>query len=318
METATAKQQVDEQLGHETVVVSDLVKQYGSVRAVDGLSFTVRRGEVFALLGPNGAGKTTTVEILEGYRKPDSGTVRVLGYDPIAQGHEMKEHIGLMLQQTSLYQEIRVREVVDLFASYYIHPRDPRQLLELVGLQNHPAAHFDDLSGGQKQRLSLALALAGTPEVVFLDEPTASMDPQMRLQTWELIRGLREEGVTVLLTTHYMEEAQRLADQVVIIDRGRLVAHGAPEELTNVSASEVVTFTGPEHLLGELQNLPGVSNIREDRPGVYAITTSDALDCVAALAAWRKSNGVEIEGLRVAGATLEDVFLQLTGEEVRD
>ncbi len=212
------------------IVVQNLVISYGSLRAVDDLSFSVQRREIFALLGPNGAGKTSTVEILEGYRRPDSGTVRVLDYDPISQGHEMKEHIGLMLQQTPLYEKIKVREAIDLFTSYYDHPKPAAELIELAGLQKHRDAAFDSLSGSQKQRLSLALAMAGNPRVAFLDEPTASLAPQSRLQTWELIQGLRQSGVTVLLTTHYMEEAQHLADHVAIIDHGKLVALGTPEE----------------------------------------------------------------------------------------
>jgi ABC-2 type transport system ATP-binding protein len=305
--------------GVDAVVVRDLVKTYGSLRAVDGLSFTVQRGQIFALLGPNGAGKTTTVEILEGYRRADSGEVRVLGYHPIAQGHQMKEQMGLMLQQTALYQQIRVKEALTLFCSYYPHPREPRALAELVGLGDKLSASFEDLSGGQKQRLSLALALAGNPRLVFLDEPTAAMDPQMRLQTWDIITDLRNQGVTLLMTTHYMEEAQRLADRVAIVDHGKLVALGTPEQLTSVSATEIVTFSGPEGIPpDELRRLPAVKGATENRPGAYTITTDDALNLVAALAAWRDRAQMEISGLRVTGATLEDVFLQMTGDEVRD
>lgn len=305
--------------GADAVIVRDLTKTYGQLRAVDELSFSVKHGEIFALLGPNGAGKTTTVEILEGYRRADSGEVQVLGYDPIKQGRELKERMGLMLQQTALYQQIKVMEALTLFCSYYRDARDPKALATLVGLEDHGSASFEDLSGGQKQRLSLALALAGNPELVFLDEPTAAMDPQMRLQTWDIITGLRQQGVSLLMTTHNMEEAQRLADHVGIIDHGKLVAFGTPEQLTSVSATEIISFSGPEHVpLDELRRLPGVKGVSEDRPGVYVISTGNALDLVAALAAWRDRAGVEIRGLRVAGATLEDVFLQMTGEEVRD
>lgn len=305
--------------GVDAVVVRDLVKTYGSLRGVDGLSFTVQHGQIFALLGPNGAGKTTTVEILEGYRRADSGEVRVLGFDPVKQGHELKERMGLMLQQTALYQQIKVKEALALFCSYYPHPREPRALADLVGLGDKLSASFEDLSGGQKQRLSLALALAGNPQLVFLDEPTAAMDPQMRLQTWDIITGLRNQGVTLLMTTHYMEEAQRLADRVAIVDHGKLVAFGTPEQLTNASATEIVTFSGPEHLPpDELRRLPGVKRVSENRAGAYTVSTDDALNFVAALAAWRDRTGMQLGGLRVAGATLEDVFLQMTGEEVRD
>jgi ABC-2 type transport system ATP-binding protein len=299
------------------IEVKNLVKTYGSVRAVDGLTFSVGRGEIFALLGPNGAGKTTTVEILEGYRKADSGEARVLGLDPVRQGMQMKQRIGLMLQQTALYQRIKVREATELFCGYYERPRVPGDLIQLVGLEEQVDTYFQDLSGGQKQRLSLALALAGNPEVAFLDEPTGSMDPRARLQTWDVITHLKTQGVTVLLTTHYMEEAQRLADRVAIIDHGRLVALGTPQELT-ISGTEVITFRGPERLrLPELESLQNVTAAREDHPGAYSLATTDAIESVAALAQWRRQTGVEISELRVSGASLEDVFLDLTDDEVR-
>ena len=301
------------------IAARDLVKRYGSLRAVDGLSFAVERGEVFALLGPNGAGKTTTVEMLEGYRKPDGGEVRVLGMDPLRGGKAVRERIGLMLQATALYDKITVWEALRLFTSYYDRRRDPRELLALVGLEERRDARFEDLSGGQKQRLSLGLAVAGNPELVFLDEPTAGMDPQARLQTWEIVEGLRRDGVTVVLTTHYMEEAQHLADHVAIVDHGRLVAFGTPAELTGLSGSEVVTFTARDRLsASDLRDLPGVADVREPRPGVWNITTGDAIGTVAGLAGLREARGLTIEHLTVTGASLEDVFLQLTGNEVRD
>ncbi|MGH2447703.1 MAG: ABC transporter ATP-binding protein [Chloroflexota bacterium] len=301
----------------DTIRVSNLVKTYGSLRAVDDLSFSVRSGEIFALLGPNGAGKTTTVEILEGYRDATSGEVRVLGFNPRTQGTAMKEHIGLMLQQTAMYELVKVGEVVRLFASYYQHPRSFDEMIELVGLQSHRNSFYKNLSGGQKQRLSLALALVGNPEVVFLDEPTGSMDPQMRLQTWDIIKDMRNSGVTVLLTTHYMEEAQRLADTVAIMDHGKLLVMGTPEQLTAGSGSEVVTFNAPPRLT-DLAELPDASSIQEERAGVYSVTTSDALSFSAALARYRDDHDIPIENLRVAGASLEDIFLRLTGEEVRE
>ncbi|HEX8917120.1 MAG TPA: ABC transporter ATP-binding protein, partial [Chloroflexota bacterium] len=198
-------------------------------------------------------------------------------------------------------------------------PRDPRELLDLIGLEERKDARFEDLSGGQKQRLSLGLALAGNPDVAFLDEPTAAMDPQARLQTWEIVQGLRRDGVTVVLTTHNMEEAQRLADHVAIVDHGRLIAFGTPAELTGLEGSEVVTFTAREGLDKEtLEGLPGVAQVREPRPGAWSLTTSDAIGMVAALAQVREDRGLVIEHLTITGASLEDVFLQLTGNEVRD
>jgi len=302
----------------DAIVVDNLMKKYGSLKAVDGLSFSVRRTEIFALLGPNGAGKTTTVETLEGYRKPDSGSVRVLGLDPIGQGHALKQQIGLMLQQSAIYDQIRVGEAVNMFSWYYDSPRKPAELIEMVGLSTHVNASFGTLSGGQKQRLSLALALVGNPRLVFLDEPTASMDPQARLQTWELIRSLRKDGVTVMMTTHYMEEAQRLADRVAIVDKGKLVALGAPDQLIGASASAVVAFTTATVSLQAVQRVVGDEPASEERPGSYSITTSDPLAVAGKLEQWRMETGVAIGDFRVTSATLEDVFLKLTGKEVRD
>jgi ABC-2 type transport system ATP-binding protein len=301
------------------ITLRDLRKSYGPLQAVDGLSLAVERGEILALLGPNGAGKTTTVEILEGYRRPDSGEVRVLGQDPLKAGRDLKEQVGIMLQQTSLYEMIRVREALDVFCGYYRNPRAASDLIKLIGLESQAETYFVNLSGGQKQRLSLALAIAGNPRVAFLDEPTASMDPQMRLQTWEIIDDLRAGGVTIVLTTHYMEEAQRLANHVAIIDHGGLIAFGTPEDLMRSAASEVVRFTAPPQLdLTPLRSISGMAQIVEERAGAYVFTTSDALDAVAKLATWARERDVPVKDLRVTGASLEDVFLQLTGTPVRE
>src|SRR5207248_10072984 len=244
----------------EAVSIKGLSKTYGTIRAVQDLSLDIRKGEIFALLGPNGAGKTTTIEILEGYRQRDSGSVRVLGLDPQnrAELARLKERMGVMLQQSSIYQIIRVGEALRLFASYYDNPADTNELLRLVGLQDHARSSFKDLSGGQKQRMGLALALVGNPDIVFLDEPTASMDPQARIQTWEIITRLKERGVTVLLTTHYMEEAQRLADRVAIIDHGVLVALDTPDALTQHLGGDEISFRATPRLpVAELGALDG-------------------------------------------------------------
>ena len=236
------------------VYISGLNKSYGQIKAVQNLSLEIRAGEIFALLGPNGAGKTTIIEILEGYRTRDSGSVRVVGLDPEKRAElaQLKERMGVMLQQSSIYEKIRVGEAINLFASYYESPTDTIELLRLVGLQEHARSFFKDLSGGQKQRMGLALALVGSPDIVFLDEPTASMDPQARLQTWDIITRLKERGVTVMLTTHYMEEAQRLADRVAIIDHGILVALDTPDALA-------------QHLGGNKLQFPGDTGHRADR-----------------------------------------------------
>jgi ABC-2 type transport system ATP-binding protein len=299
------------------VAVEDLVKSYGGRRAVDGVTFAVARGETFALLGPNGAGKTTTMEILEGYRAADAGSVRVLGLDPQRDGARLRPRLGVMLQEAGLYRTITPREALRLFASYYAAPADPDALLALVGLADAAGTRYRRLSGGQKQRLALALALVGRPELLFLDEPTAGMDPQARVSTWELIRQLKAAGVTVLLTTHYLEEAERLADRVAIIDQGRLVALGSPTALTRGDATRVQFRAVPGLDLTALAALPGALEAAEPQPGVYALETASAADLLVELTTWLRERGVLPTELRVGEASLEDVFLRLTGREPR-
>ncbi|HEY1350692.1 MAG TPA: ABC transporter ATP-binding protein [Ktedonobacteraceae bacterium] len=301
------------------IVVEAFHKSYGSQRVVDNLSFTVHSGEIFALLGPNGAGKTTTIETLEGYRRPDGGCVRVLGLDPVRQGRELKPCIGVMLQQDGLYPGLSAREVLDLFAAYYQRPRAVGELLERVGLTAVARTRARRLSGGQKRRLALAVALVGRPRLVFLDEPTTGMDPQARLATWELIRELHHEGVTVLLTTQLMDEAERLADRVAIIDHGRLVALDTPAGLTGVQDAGVVHFVAPPGLdCTRLAQLPSARLAREVRPGSYLLETEAAPALLAELTAWLCEQGVTLSELRVGHGSLEDLFLRLTGAEVRD
>src|SRR5579885_970022 len=245
-DTQTTTAAAGVQAGEEAAIVVDtLSKSYGQNRVVNELTFRVRQGEVFALLGPNGAGKTTTIETLEGYRAPDSGAVRVLGLDPIRQGRELKPRIGVMLQQDGLYPGLSAREVLNLFAGYYEKPRAVDELLARVGLVEAARTRYRRLSGGQKRRLALAVALVGNPQLVFLDEPTTGMDPQARLATWDIVRELKRSGVTVLLTTHLMDEAERSADRVAIIDHGRLIALDTPAGLTGVQDANVVRFVAP-------------------------------------------------------------------------
>src|SRR5438309_11245897 len=227
------------------IEVRDLVKQYNGRCVVDGLTFSVKPGEGFAILGPNGASKTTTVEILEGYRTPDAGEVRVLGLDPVRQGTELKPRIGLMLQQGGLFPQITAREALRLFAAFYPDAEDPDALLDQLQIREVAGTRFRQLSGGQKQRLSLGLALVGRPRLVFLDEPTSGMDPQARQATWNVIRTLRDRGVTVLLTTHFMDEAEQLASRVAIVDHGRLVALDSPAALRRGVAAEIRFSTQP-------------------------------------------------------------------------
>ncbi len=305
--------------GGEAIVVENFTKSYGSNRVVDHVTFTVHQGEVFALLGPNGAGKTTTIETLEGYRTPDQGNLHVLGLNPIRDSQALKSQIGVMLQQDGLYPGLTAREVLHLFASYYKQPQHIDNLLERVGLSSAARTRCRRLSGGQKRRLALAVALVGNPALVFLDEPTAGMDPQARLATWEIIRALKSAGVTVLLTTHLMDEAERLADRVAIIDHGRLIALDTPAGLTGVQNATVVRFVAPAGLdCTQLAALPAAHKAEEIRPGSYLIETDAAPVLVAALAAWLRDQQITLTELRVGHGSLEDLFLRLTGAEIRE
>jgi ABC-2 type transport system ATP-binding protein len=297
------------------IEVAELEKRYGDVRAVDGLSLSVGSGEVFGLLGPNGAGKTTTVEILEGYRRPDHGQVRVLGLDPIRDGRALRPRIGVMLQEGGLYPGVRPLEVLRLFAAYYDHPADPEELLERVGLTDAQGTLVRRLSGGQQQRLSLALALIGRPSLVFLDEPTAGMDPHARATTWELIRSLRDGGVTVVLTTHAMDEAEQLCDRVGIIDGGRLVTCGSPADLTLNAAGGEMRFSAPPGLdRTSLATALGVDAhlLVEERLGEYVLAAEATPTVIAELAIWLRDRDLRLAELRAGRRTLEEVFLLLT------
>src|SRR6266699_1822392 len=295
----------------EAIVVENFTKSYGLNRVVDELQFTIQRGEIFALLGPNGAGKTTTIETLEGYRKPDQGSVRVLGLDPIRESKALKPQIGVMLQQDGLYPGLTAREVLHLFAGYYRQPQNIDNLLERVGLNASAKTRCRRLSGGQKRRLALAVALVGNPALVFLDEPTSGMDPQARLATWEIIRDLKRNGATVLLTTHLMDEAERLADRVAIIDHGRLIALDTPGGLTGTQNANMVSFVATAGLdCAKLAALPSASKAEEIRPGSYVIETTAAPSLIAELTAWLRDEGITLTELRVGHGSLEDLFLR--------
>jgi ABC-2 type transport system ATP-binding protein len=302
------------------VEVCDLVKAYGARRAVDGLSLRVAAGTVLALLGPNGAGKTTTIEICEGFRRPDTGTVRVLGLDPVTDAAALRPRVGVMLQDgVGGYTGARAIELLRLFASYAAHPHDPVDLLATVGLAEVAQTPVKRLSGGQQQRLSLALALVGRPELVFLDEPTAGMDPHARRGTWDLIRRLRADGVGVVLTTHFLDEAEQLADTVVVIDAGQVVAAGSPAELTRTGAEGQIRFraTPGLPLTSLIAALPDGSAALEPEPGRYLVSGEVSPQLLATLTAWCAGQGVLADDLTVQRRSLEDVFLELTGRELR-
>jgi ABC-2 type transport system ATP-binding protein len=305
----------------EALTVSGLTKVYGGRAVVRDLSFSVRLGEIFALLGPNGAGKTTTVEILEGYRSPDAGRAAVLGLDPLRQGAVLKPLIGVVLQQDGVYPTLKAGEVLALFARYFSDPESPEELLRLVGLTESANTRCRQLSGGQKRRLALALALVGKPRVLFLDEPTTGMDPQARRATWDILLDLKRRGVTMLLTTHFMDEAERLADRIAIIDGGALLALDTPSGLMRGQSTTTtdVTFTPSAEVdAGALGRLTGARSVRRDASGSYSVETGDPRALLVELTTYLRDAGVDLAELRVGRSSLEDVFLQLTGKEVRD
>ncbi|HZN15785.1 MAG TPA: ABC transporter ATP-binding protein [Acidimicrobiales bacterium] len=297
------------------VEVSSLVVRYGSLTAVDGLSLTADAGQVHALLGPNGAGKTSTVETLEGYRDPAGGTARVLGLDPIADRKQLAPRIGVMLQRGGMYPGMNARDALRLTAAYYPSPADPEELLDRVGLTAVAKTPWRRLSGGEQQRLALALALVGRPDVVFLDEPTAGVDPQARITVRDIIANLAASGACVILTTHDLDEAERVADVVTIVDHGRVVATGTPAQLMSAGAGDEILFAAPTGLdvisLGTA--LGGV--VSEVRGGEYRAAVASTPANVAALTAWLAQHDLPLGDLRAGRQTLEDVFLRLTSED---
>ncbi|MFE2153606.1 ABC transporter ATP-binding protein [Streptomyces lavendulae] len=301
------------------VEIRGLVKRYGTKTAVDGLDLTVPRARVTAVLGPNGAGKTTTVETCEGYVRPDAGTVRVLGLDASADAEALRPRIGVMLQSGGVYSGARAVEMLRHVARLHAHPLDVDTLVERLGLGGCGRTPYRRLSGGQQQRLALALAVVGRPELVFLDEPTAGLDPQARRATWDLVRELRSDGVTVVLTTHHMDEAEQLCDEVAIMDAGRVIAHGSPEELCRGGAENTLRFTGRPSLdlASLLKALPDGTQAAELTPGAYRVTGKVDPQLLATVASWCAQHGVLPSSLSVERHTLEDVFLELTGKELR-
>ena len=299
-------------MGAPVVEVDGLVVRHGTTTAVDGISLQVAAGEVVALLGPNGAGKTTTVEALEGYRRPSAGRVRVLGLDPVADAAALLPRIGVMLQAGGVYPGIRPAEALHLFAAYYADPADPEELLDRVGLRPVAGSTWRQLSGGEQRRLSLALALVGRPEVAFLDEPTAGVDPAGRQVVRTLVAELRDQGVAVLLTTHELEEAERSADRVVIVDHGRVVASGTAAELMATGGRDEIRFGAPPRLdTAGLAEVLGAA-VAAASPGEYVVQAAPAPATVARLTAWLAEHDLPLADLRAGRHSMEDVFLRLT------
>ncbi len=292
------------------ITVENLTKSYGDVHAVRGIDFHVDEGEVFALLGPNGAGKSTAVEILEGHRKRNSGEVSVLGFDPETGGREFRDRIGVVLQETVVEKDLTVQEAIRFHADPYSKRRDAQELIEIVGLEEKATARVKTLSGGQQRRLELALGLVGDPDLLFLDEPTTGFDPSARRQAWTVIDNLRALGKTILLTTHYMDEAQNLADRVAVIARGEIIAQGTPDTIgADRREVSIVRFV----FAGDLSALPVA--VVAGSNGAMEIKTREPVETLYALTSWAKHSGEALDGLTVAKPTLEDIYLELVGED---
>ena len=302
------------------IQVAGLTKNYGELKAVKGIDFEVRTGEVFALLGPNGAGKTTTVEILEGLRSRSGGQVSVLGFDPGVQTLQLKDRVGVCLQQTNLQEKMRVREAMELFSSLYTRTVDSESLLKRLQLWEKRHALYAQLSGGQKQRLALALALLNDPQVLFLDEPSAGLDPQARLEIHELIQDLRREQRTILLTTHYIEEAEKLCDRVAIVDEGCIIALGTPREIQERTlATSIIEIECTQPLDGPLPDLRDADQITlDDRRTHIAVTSRHPARTVVDFVKWLDERSLELADIRIQRPSLEDAFIELTGKSLRE
>ena len=301
------------------IVVEHIFKRYGNIVAVNDVSFTIDAGEIFGMVGPNGAGKTTTIEIIEGLRRPDKGMVRVLGLDPQRDGYALRQRIGVQLQSTALYDKIRVREALKLFASFYPRRVDIDELLDVLALQDKANSYFHTLSGGQKQRVALALALIGDPEVLFLDELTTGLDPQSRRAMWDLIREIASRGKTIMLTTHYMDEVEHLCDRVAIIDHGRIIALDTPPNLIARLESEAkLVFQMDEEIpldwIWELEEVRHVERVANQ----VVVYVANAHDCQERLIQLGRARDISLDKVRIERVTLDDVFLHLTGKEMRE
>jgi ABC-2 type transport system ATP-binding protein len=306
-------------MSNTIIQVKALRKIYGKFVALDDINFTVEKGEVFGILGPNGAGKTTTVEIIEGLRKPDGGEIEVCGIDAVKETRRTKELIGVLLQATSIYDNIRVKEAVELFGSYYRKSLPVNQILEEVSLTDKQNSTVSSLSGGQKQRLSIGLALVNDPEVLFLDEPTTGLDPQARHNVWSIVEKLRDHGKTIILTTHYMEEAEQLCRRLAIIDRGSIIAMDTPENIINGAALDTsIEFSTSIELNSWMSKMLGTEKVNHGSVNRYSINTKAVPNVLKDLTNLCSDNNIELKNISIRKATLEDVFLTMTGRKLRE
>lgn len=302
------------------IEVTNLTKKYGELNAVDNISFDVKKGEIFGILGPNGAGKTTTLEMIEGLRKPTSGSIKILGISVENGSKELKQKIGVQLQATAFFDYLSIKETLDLFGSFYEKSIPTQKLLEEVNLTEKTKSYINNLSGGQKQRLSIAMALVNDPEIIFLDEPTTGLDPQARRSLWDLIEGIRKNGKTIILTTHYMEEAEYLCDRVAIMDDGQIKDIDSPRGLiNNLKAENKIEFTADKKLnLTKLEESTDAGKASFLEGDEYAIVTKDAHNSIEKLMEYAEKEGIKLDNLHVKSATLEDVFLAHTGKSLKE
>ena len=309
----------EDKVTNNIIEVNNLEKKYGDVNAVNGVSFGVEKGEVFGILGPNGAGKTTTLEMIEGLRKPNAGSIKVCDIDALKEPQRIKELIGVQLQATSLYDNIRVKEAIELFGSYYSKSIPAAEIMAEVSLTEKKNSSVSQLSGGQKQRLSVGLALVNDPEVIFLDEPTTGLDPQARHNIWSIVEALRDRGKTIVITTHYMEEAEQLCQRLAIIDRGKIIAMDTPDNLINNTGMETtIEFSTSRELDGLSNKIPGIRKVNHGSTRKYSVSTKAVSLILKNLTNLCYDNQIELENISVKKATLEDVFLAMTGRKLRE